>query len=141
MLNNHRFRRQGFTLVEIMIVVAIIALLAAIAVPSALRARKRSQATSTLETLRLLDSANDLWAIESGQSSGSTAAGTVLAVYVKTGSKLYTDLNAGSPKDSLGATITIPKVDSPPQVPTTSFNSLSDVAPQTFWGPYYTAGS
>ncbi|HEY2101633.1 MAG TPA: prepilin-type N-terminal cleavage/methylation domain-containing protein, partial [Chthoniobacterales bacterium] len=45
MLNKLNKRRGGFTLVEIMIVVAIIALLAAIAVPGFLRARKRSQAT------------------------------------------------------------------------------------------------
>ena len=44
MLNKFNKRRGGFTLVEIMIVVAIIALLAAIAVPGFLRARKRSQA-------------------------------------------------------------------------------------------------
>jgi prepilin-type N-terminal cleavage/methylation domain-containing protein len=135
-------RRAGFTLVEIMIVVAIIALLAAIAVPSALRARKRSQATSTLETLRLLDGANDQWAIETGQSAGATAsAASVLAVYTKTGTKLYTDLVAGSATDALGATIPIPAVDTAPQLPTTTFNSLSDVAPQTFWGPYYSASA
>ena len=49
--------RGGFTLVEIMIVVAIIALLAAIAVPGFLRARKRSQAVRVLEDLRLIDHA------------------------------------------------------------------------------------
>src|SRR6266446_3997205 len=52
-------RREGFTLVEIMIVVAIIALLAAIAVPGFLRARKRSQATRILNDLRMIDSAVD----------------------------------------------------------------------------------
>ena len=64
-LNN---RRGGFTLVEIMIVVAIIALLAAIAVPNFLRARKRSQATRVLEDLRMLDSAVDQYAIENQQT-------------------------------------------------------------------------
>ncbi len=48
--------RKGFTLVEIMIVVAIIALLAAIAVPGFLRARKRSQASRILNDLRMIDS-------------------------------------------------------------------------------------
>ena len=53
MLNKLNKKRGGFTLVEIMIVVAIIALLAAIAVPGFLRARKRSQASRVVNDLRL----------------------------------------------------------------------------------------
>src|SRR5713226_8576298 len=60
---------QGFTLVEIMIVVAIIALLAAIAVPGFLRARKRSQASRILNDLRMIDSACDQYAIENSKQS------------------------------------------------------------------------
>ena len=132
---------HGFTLVEIMIVVAIIALLASIAVPSAIRARKRGQATSTLNTLRVLDSAIDQWAIENGKSPGTTATGSDLAVYVKQGSKLYTDLTAGTPKDALNQPITIPAVDTTPKVSAATFSALSDVAPSSFWGAYYSAGS
>ena len=55
-LTSYPSNRRGFTLVEIMIVVAIIALLASIAVPNFMRARKRSQATRILEDLRVLDS-------------------------------------------------------------------------------------
>ena len=64
MLRKLNSSRSGFTLVEIMIVVAIIALLAAIAVPNFLRARKRSQATAILEEMRLIDAAKDQYAIE-----------------------------------------------------------------------------
>ena len=67
-------RTGGFTLVEIMIVVAIIALLAAIAVPNFLRARKRSQATRVLEDLRMIDSAIDQYAIETNKVSGAAVA-------------------------------------------------------------------
>jgi prepilin-type N-terminal cleavage/methylation domain-containing protein len=137
MFNKIDNRRGGFTLVEIMIVVAIIALLAAIAVPSALRARKRSQATSTLETLRILDAACDQWAIEYGQSPGATPSNTQLQAYTKTGSKLYTDLSGGSATDALGNTIGLPSVDVAPDVPLLTFQALSDVAPSTFWGAYY----
>jgi len=130
--------RAGFTLVEIMIVVAIIALLAAIAVPSALRARKRSQATSTLETLRMLDSAVDQWAIENGQSPGSQPLYTDVIKYVKTGTKLYNDLQTSSSgTDALGVAIPINVVDTAPQLDATTFGALSDVAPSNFWGPYY----
>ena len=72
MLQKLNSRRGGFTLVEIMIVVAIIALLAAIAVPNFLRARKRSQATRILEDLRIIDSATDQYAIENNKTSAST---------------------------------------------------------------------
>ncbi len=70
MLNKLNKRRGGFTLVEIMIVVAIIALLAAIAVPGFLRARKRSQASRIINDLRLIDSAVDQYAIENNKLSG-----------------------------------------------------------------------
>src|SRR5437868_8595156 len=96
MLSKVHNRRGGFTLVEIMIVVAIIALLAAIAVPSALRARKRGQATSTLQTLRILDAACDQWAIDNGKAPGATVSGAQLQAYVKSGTKLYNDLTGGS---------------------------------------------
>src|SRR5205809_5506745 len=65
-------KRAGFTLVEIMIVVAIIALLAAIAVPGFLRARKRSQASRILNDLRMIDSACDQYAIETNRTTGAT---------------------------------------------------------------------
>ena len=67
MLNKLNKRRGGFTLVEIMIVVAIIALLAAIAVPGFLRARKRSQASRIMNDLRMIDSAVDQYAIENNK--------------------------------------------------------------------------
>ena len=72
MLNKLNNRRGGFTLVEIMIVVAIIALLAAIAVPGFLRARKRSQASRIINDLRLIDSAVDQYAIENNKTTGAT---------------------------------------------------------------------
>ncbi len=69
MLKKLTTKRAGFTLVEIMIVVAIIALLAAIAVPGFLRARKRSQASKVLNDLRLISSAMDQYAIETSKKS------------------------------------------------------------------------
>lgn len=135
-------RRGGFTLVEIMIVVAIIALLAAIAIPSALRARKRGQATSTLETCRLLDAAKDQWAIEFGKSSTSTITAKDIAPYIKKGSPLEKLLSVGSSgKDALGTAITINSVDEAPTIDATTFNALSDVVASDFFGPYYSAAS
>ena len=70
MLSKRSKGHEGFTLVEIMIVVAIIAMLAAIAVPGFLRARKRTQASRILNDLRLIDSAVDQYAIETNRITG-----------------------------------------------------------------------
>ena len=125
-------RRGGFTLVEIMIVVAIIALLAAIAVPNFLRSRKRSQATQVLEDLRQIDSAVDQWAIENNKAGGATVLWADVQKYIKTGTRLYTS----GGKDILGNSFTINVVDTPPQVAAATFTALSDVAPADFWSPF-----
>ena len=60
----------GFTLVEIMIVVAIIGVLAAIGIPSFLHARTRSQATACINNLRQIETAVQQVAIEKGKHVG-----------------------------------------------------------------------
>ena len=72
-----------------MIVVAIIALLAAIAVPGFLRARKRSQATRILNDLRMIDSAVDQYAIETNRTTGATVNVADWTNYVKKNAILY----------------------------------------------------
>src|SRR4030088_2255838 len=89
MLNKLNKRRGGFTLVEIMIVVAIIALLAAIAVPGFLRARKRSQASKILNDLRMIDSAVDQYAIETSKKTGDLAYVADWTNYVKKDTALF----------------------------------------------------
>ncbi len=131
MLNKINKRRGGFTLVEIMIVVAIIALLAAIAVPGFLRARKRAQASRILNDLRLIDSAVDQYAIETNKSSGATVNTVDWTNYLKKNSALY---NTG--KDLFGNAYGTQAVDSLPKVPASAWQSLSDVADATFWSPY-----
>ena len=135
MLTSLNKRRGGFTLVEIMIVVAIIALLAAIAVPNFLRARKRSQATRILEDLRIIDSAIDQYAIETNKAGGATVNWTDIQSYLKKGTVLY---NSGG-VDLLttvfnGGTYS---VDGIPRLSSTTFDKLSDVAPSDFWSPFY----
>jgi prepilin-type N-terminal cleavage/methylation domain-containing protein len=124
-------RRSGFTLVEIMIVVAIIALLAAIAVPGFLRARKRSQASRIINDLRLIDSAVDQYAIETSKSTGAPVAISDWTNYLKKDTNLYT-----TGKDILGNSYGAQTVDSLPSVPTASKDALSDVTDATFWSPY-----
>lgn len=131
MLRQLQAKRAGFTLVEIMIVVAIIALLAAIAVPGFLRARKRSQATKILNDLRMIDAAVDQYAIETGRKTGDTAAIADWTNYVKKDTTLYLTGN-----DLFGDAYGAQTVDTLPGVPASAWDSLSDVAPTEFWSPY-----
>jgi prepilin-type N-terminal cleavage/methylation domain-containing protein len=131
MLKKLSTKRAGFTLVEIMIVVAIIALLAAIAVPGFLRARKRSQATKVLNDLRMIDSAVEQYAVETGKKTGDTVAVADWTNYVKKNAILY---NTG--QDLFGDDYGPQTVDTLPTVPTNALNTLSDVAGTGFWSPY-----
>jgi len=124
-------RRTGFTLVEIMIVVAIIALLAAIAVPGFLRARKRSQASRIINDLRLIDAAVDQYAIETSKKTGDPVDVTDWTNYLKKDTILFS-----TAKDILGADYGAQTVDMLPKVPDTSKTALSDVTDDTFWSPY-----
>ena len=131
MLNKFNKRRAGFTLVEIMIVVAIIALLAAIAVPGFLRARKRSQASRVINDLRLIDSAVDQYAIENNKSSAQAVSTVDWTKYLKAGTNLYLTAN-----DLLTNPYGAQTVDSLPKVNSSTYNALSDVAGPEFWSPY-----
>ena len=131
MLQKLNKNRGGFTLVEIMIVVAIIALLAAIAVPNFLRARKRSQATRIIEDLRMIDAAVDQYAIEANKKAGDSVTWDQVKLYLKPTSNLYT-----TGKDIFGTTYGDQTVDVIPKVPQATKDALSDVTDNAFWSPY-----
>jgi len=77
-------RKSAFTLVEIMIVVAIIGLLAAIAIPNFVRARSTTQANACINNLQQIDNAAQEYAIENNKASGATASASAnLTPYIK----------------------------------------------------------
>jgi prepilin-type N-terminal cleavage/methylation domain-containing protein len=131
MLKKLTTKRGAFTLVEIMIVVAIIALLAAIAVPGFLRARKRSQASKILNDLRLIDAAVDQYAIETAKKSGDAVDVTDWTNYLKKDTVLF-----ATGQDLFSDDYGPQTVDSLPKVPDSAKTALSDVTDTAFWSPF-----
>lgn len=83
MKTNNTNKKSGFTLVEIMIVVAIIGLLAAIAIPNFVKARTTAQKNACINNLRQMDGAKEQYALESKIATGTTVDTSVVVGYLK----------------------------------------------------------
>lgn len=124
-------RQAGFTLVEIMIVVAIITLLASLAIPGFLRARKRAQASRVKDDLRLIEAAVDQYAIETQRQPGWVVSVSDWTAYLKRETQLCL-----TGKDVLGHDFGSQTVDQIPTVPPETYAALADVADDGFWAPF-----
>jgi prepilin-type N-terminal cleavage/methylation domain-containing protein len=139
MLQKIRKSPGGFTLVEIMIVVAIIALLASIAVPGFLRSRKRSQATVVLNDARVIDAAIDQYAIENNRKGSDTFTSAQLKSYFKVGGRFYTLAASGATlTDILSNNYSYSAFDGGVKVSTSTTSNFSNVIDNatSFWGAY-----
>ena len=131
MINHSNKKRAGFTLVEIMIVVAIIAFLAALAVPGFMRARKRAQATRVINDLRLIAAGVDQYAVEFNKMAGTPVDTPDWTLYMKRGTALYS-----TAQDVFGQPYGVQTVDLEPKVPAATWNALSDVVDTAFFSPF-----
>jgi hypothetical protein len=109
----------------------ILLLLGWIAYPEFRKAKRRSLASHELEELRMLDSAVDQYAIETGRDTGFRMRFEDLKFYLKAGTPLY---NTGL--DQFGNDYGPFTVDTVPRVPNAAATALSDVASPEFWSPY-----
>ena len=126
MISKIRNNRAAFTLVEIMIVVAIIGLLAALAIPGFVKARKQSQGRRIINDARQMDAAIDQWALENGKKDGDTVDTAGAATYLKTAWNVNDLLNNAYAISNVGTQQV--------QISSTSKTALANVGID--WGPY-----
>src|SRR5690349_8672228 len=137
MITKMKAAEAGFALVEIMIVVAILALLASSALPNFLRAKKRAQAVMVLEEVQLIEKAKQLYASENSLPGSAALPWSGVQKHIKVGSRLA-NTNLTLPTDLMNNSINLGVVEVPPKISDTTRDEFASVLldPGQFWGSY-----
>jgi len=107
-------QQPAFTLVEIMIVVAIIGLLAAIAIPNFVRARTTAQQNACINNLRQIDSAKQQWGLETRQLTNAVPLDSDIAPYLRSSSLTNVLCPSGGPTATFDSSYTPNSLSQPP---------------------------
>ena len=110
----NRSNKSGFTLVEIMIVVAIIGLLAAIAIPNFVRARTTSQVNACINNLRQIDGAKQQWALDTKALQTATPDLTAIQPYLGRGTNGTAPICPSDAGNSFASSYTVGNLQTPP---------------------------
>ena len=111
----HKIKTQlGFTLVEIMIVVAIIGLLAAIAIPNFVNARTKAQTQACIVNLRQIDGAKQQWALESRAGQSDIPTPEKLQIYLGHGASGSLPTCPADSKGTFATSYSVNDIQTPP---------------------------
>jgi prepilin-type N-terminal cleavage/methylation domain-containing protein len=109
-MKNRKARSEGFTLIEMMIVVALIGLLSVVAIPHWVRARTTSQTNACINNLRQIAGATQQWALDNRQGSGASVQPEEVLPYMKSA----VVCPAGGTNDTFGGTYSVTYVSNAP---------------------------
>lgn len=124
--------RAGFSLIEIILVVAIIAMMIAIIIPGALQSRKHGRAVAVRSELKLLDTALQQYALQTGRQAGASATFGDLKKYLDPNSHLA----RSNGTDLLGHPFGTFTIGNPVAVPAATADELGGVVDPAFWADY-----
>ena len=105
---------SGFTLIEIMVVVALIGILASIAIPNYIQAREKARMVTCIQNLKIIDNSIQQWAIETKKVSGTPVTAADIRPYMKdlpvcpSGGETFSDSYEITVTDAIPACLRVP---------------------------------